>query len=87
MRKVAEEYPEIEYHEMIVDNTCMQLVLNPQQFDVLVLPNLCGDVVSDLAAGLVGGLGLVPERQHRARCGALRGSAWDGAGHRWQGLG
>jgi isocitrate dehydrogenase (NAD+) len=60
VRKVAAEYPEIEYKEMIVDNTCMQLVLNPAQFEVLVLPNLYGDVVSDLAAGLVGGLGVVP---------------------------
>jgi isocitrate dehydrogenase (NAD+) len=59
-RKMAQHYEDIEYHEMIVDNTCMQLVMNPQQFDVLVLPNLYGDVVSDLAAGLVGGLGVVP---------------------------
>jgi isocitrate dehydrogenase (NAD+) len=60
IRTVAAEYPEIEYHEVIVDNTCMQLVVNPAQFDVLLLPNLYGDVVSDLAAGLVGGLGVVP---------------------------
>ncbi|MFZ0821760.1 MAG: isocitrate dehydrogenase (NAD(+)) [Candidatus Acidiferrales bacterium] len=59
-RKMALHYSDIEYHEMIVDNTCMQLVMNPKQFDVLVLPNLYGDVVSDLAAGLVGGLGVVP---------------------------
>jgi len=59
-RKVAAGYPEIDYREMIVDNTCMQLVLHPQQFDVLLLPNLYGDVISDLAAGLVGGLGVVP---------------------------
>jgi len=59
-RKMAAAYPDIEYKELIVDNACMQLVLNPQQFDVLLLPNLYGDVVSDLAAGLVGGLGLVP---------------------------
>ncbi len=59
-RKVAADYPEIEYNEMIVDNACMQMVLNPQQFDVLLLPNLYGDVISDLAAGLVGGLGVVP---------------------------
>ena len=59
-RKVAAAFPDVEYHEMIVDNTCMQLVLDPQQFDVLLLPNLYGDVVSDLAAGLVGGLGVVP---------------------------
>jgi isocitrate dehydrogenase (NAD+) len=60
IRDVAKGYPEIEYKEMIVDNTCMQLVMNPSQFDMLLLPNLYGDVVSDLAAGLVGGLGVVP---------------------------
>jgi isocitrate dehydrogenase (NAD+) len=59
-RAVAEKYPDIEYRELIVDNACMQLVMNPAQFDVLLLPNLYGDVVSDLAAGLVGGLGVVP---------------------------
>src|SRR5580704_16864918 len=60
IRAVAAEYPDIEYREMIVDNTCMQQVMNPAQFDMLLLPNLYGDVVSDLAAGLVGGLGVVP---------------------------
>src|SRR6202171_3443029 len=60
IRAVALQYPEIEYKEMIVDNACMQMVLNPQQFDMLLLPNLYGDVMSDLAAGLVGGLGVVP---------------------------
>src|SRR6202167_4390359 len=60
IRVVAEKYPDIEYRELIVDNACMQLVMNPAQFDVLLLPNLYGDVVSDLAAGLVGGLGVVP---------------------------
>jgi isocitrate dehydrogenase (NAD+) len=60
VRNVAKDYPEIEYKEMIVDNTCMQMVMNPSQFDMMVLPNLYGDVVSDLAAGLVGGLGVVP---------------------------
>jgi isocitrate dehydrogenase (NAD+) len=60
IRTVADEFPEIEYKEMIVDNACMQIVMNPQQFDVLLLPNLYGDVMSDLAAGLVGGLGVVP---------------------------
>jgi len=58
-RRVAREYPEIEIEEKIVDNACMQLVLNPQQFDVLLLENLYGDIISDLAAGLVGGLGVV----------------------------
>jgi isocitrate dehydrogenase (NAD+) len=60
IRTVAAQFPEIEYKEMIVDNACMQIVMNPQQFDVLLLPNLYGDVMSDLAAGLVGGLGVVP---------------------------
>ena len=60
VREVAELYPEIEYGESIVDNTCMQLVLDPRQFDVLLLENLYGDIVSELGAGLVGGLGLVP---------------------------
>jgi isocitrate dehydrogenase (NAD+) len=59
-RKVAPEYPEIEYRELIIDNACMQMVLNPGQFDLLLLTNLYGDIMSDLAAGLVGGLGVVP---------------------------
>jgi isocitrate dehydrogenase (NAD+) len=59
-REVAEEYPDIEFEDRIVDNLCMQLVKRPQQFDVLVLPNLYGDLISDLCAGLVGGLGLAP---------------------------
>jgi len=60
VRNIAQLYPEIVYEEMIVDNTCMQMVLDPQQFDVMLLENLYGDIVSDLGAGLVGGLGLVP---------------------------
>lgn len=60
VRNIAQVYPEITYEEMIVDNTCMQMVLDPQQFDVMLLENLYGDIVSDLGAGLVGGLGLVP---------------------------
>ncbi|MGA7921439.1 MAG: isocitrate dehydrogenase (NAD(+)) [Candidatus Acidiferrales bacterium] len=60
VRKVAESYPEIEYKELIVDNACMQMVLNPRQFDMLLLTNLYGDIMSDLAAGLVGGLGFAP---------------------------
>ena len=60
VRAVAEKYPDIEYKELIVDNACMQIVIDPQQFDILLLPNLYGDVMSDLAAGLVGGLGVVP---------------------------
>lgn len=57
-REVAKEYPNITPREILVDNLCMQLVLNPSQFDVLVLPNLYGDIVSDLCAGLIGGLGV-----------------------------
>jgi len=60
VRKVAENYPDIEYKELIVDNACMQMVINPHQFDMLLLTNLYGDIMSDLAAGLVGGLGVVP---------------------------
>ncbi|HXG93478.1 MAG TPA: isocitrate dehydrogenase (NAD(+)) [Blastocatellia bacterium] len=59
-REVARDYPDIEANDMIVDNACMQLVINPNQFDVLLLENLYGDIISDLGAGLVGGLGVVP---------------------------
>ncbi len=59
-REVAAQYPEIEFQEMIVDNCCMQLVMRPEQFDVIVTTNLFGDIISDLCAGLVGGLGLAP---------------------------
>jgi isocitrate dehydrogenase (NAD+) len=59
-RKIAKDYSDIEYDERIVDAACMHLVMHPEQFDVLLLPNLYGDIVSDLAAGLVGGLGVVP---------------------------
>src|ERR1700684_131890 len=59
-RAVAKDYPEIIYGEHIVDNTCMQLVMNPYQYDMLVMENLYGDIISDLCAGLVGGLGVVP---------------------------
>jgi isocitrate dehydrogenase (NAD+) len=59
-REVAKEYPEIEYDEYLVDNMSMQLVQKPENFDVLLLPNLYGDILSDLAAGLVGGLGVAP---------------------------
>lgn len=83
IRTVAQEYPEIEYLEMIVDNACMQIVLNPQQFDVLLLPNLYGDVMSDLAAGLVGGLGVVGSANigdDAAMFEAVHGTAPDIAG-------
>ena len=83
IRTVAAEYPAIEYKEMIVDNACMQIVLDPQQFDILLLPNLYGDVMSDLAAGLVGGLGVVPSGNigdHGAMFEAVHGTAPDIAG-------
>ena len=59
-REIAAQYPDIDFNEMIVDNTCMQLVMRPEQFDVIVTTNLFGDIISDLCAGLVGGLGLAP---------------------------
>ncbi|MEP7273930.1 MAG: isocitrate/isopropylmalate dehydrogenase family protein [Acidobacteriota bacterium] len=82
-RKVALEYPDIECDDKIVDNACMQLVMKPQQFDVLLLENLYGDIVSDLAAGLVGGLGVVPGAnigELGAVFEAVHGSAPDIAG-------
>src|SRR6201984_2271636 len=82
-RKVAKEYPEITYGEQIVDNACMQLVMNPYQYDVMVMENLYGDILSDLCAGLVGGLGLVPSAnlgEHCAIFEAVHGSAPDIAG-------
>ncbi|HMI53239.1 MAG TPA: isocitrate dehydrogenase (NAD(+)) [Candidatus Saccharimonadales bacterium] len=83
IRTVAEKYPQIEYQELIVDNACMQIVMNPQQFDMLLLPNLYGDVMSDLAAGLVGGLGVVPSANigdESAMFEAVHGTAPDIAG-------
>jgi isocitrate dehydrogenase (NAD+) len=80
---VAAGFPEIEYGELIVDNACMQLVMRPETFDVLVLPNLYGDIVSDLTAGLVGGLGIVPGANLGDTCAvfeAVHGSAPDIAG-------
>jgi isocitrate dehydrogenase (NAD+) len=59
-REVASGYPDVEYDEYLVDNMCMQLVQKPENFDVLLLPNLYGDIISDLGAGLVGGLGVAP---------------------------
>jgi len=59
-RSVADEYPNISFNDRIVDNICMQLVQRPHEYDVLVLPNLFGDIVSDLCSGLVGGLGVTP---------------------------
>ena len=60
VRTCRADYPDITYDERIVDAACMQLVMKPESFDVLLLPNLYGDIVSDLCAGLVGGLGVVP---------------------------
>jgi len=82
-REVTARFPHIEYKELIVDNASMQLVMRPEQFDVLLLPNLYGDIVSDLAAGLVGGLGIVPGAnmgEHHAVFEAVHGSAPDIAG-------
>jgi len=82
-REVAKEYPEITYGEHIIDNTCMQLVMNPYQYDVLVMENLYGDIISDLCAAFVGGLGLVPGANIGTRCAifeAVHGSAPDIAG-------
>ena len=82
-RETAKEFPEIQYKELIVDNASMQLVMYPEKFDVLLLPNLYGDIVSDLAAGLVGGLGIVPGAnmgETHAVFEAVHGSAPDIAG-------
>lgn len=82
-QEIAKEYPDIEYNEVIVDNCCMQLVMNPLQFDVMVLENLYGDIVSDLCAGLVGGLGVVPGANIGTEASvfeAVHGSAPDIAG-------
>ncbi len=82
-RATAKTFPDIQYEEKIVDAACMHLVMRPEQFDVLVLPNLYGDIVSDLCAGLVGGLGLVPGANigtEAAVFEAVHGSAPDIAG-------
>jgi isocitrate dehydrogenase (NAD+) len=82
-RRVAAEYPEIEADDRIIDNACMQLVMRPEQFDVMLLENLYGDIVSDLCAGLIGGLGLVPGAnigEKGAVFEAVHGSAPDIAG-------
>ena len=81
--RVAKDYPEIEADNKIVDNCCMQLVIKPEQFDVLVLENLYGDIVSDLCAGLIGGLGMAPGAnigEQGAVFEAVHGSAPDIAG-------
>ena len=82
-RETAAQFPDIHYKELIVDNASMQLVMRPETFDILLLPNLYGDIVSDLAAGLVGGLGIVPGAnmgENHAVFEAVHGSAPDIAG-------
>jgi len=82
-REIAQQFPQIQYKELIVDNASMQLVMHPETFDILLLPNLYGDIVSDLAAGLVGGLGIVPGAnmgETHAVFEAVHGSAPDIAG-------
>ncbi|GLT92369.1 hypothetical protein SLE2022_102090 [Rubroshorea leprosula] len=69
-REVAEKYPEITYEEVVIDDYCMMLVKNPTLFDVLVMSNLYGDIISDLCAGLIGGLGLTPSC-NIGECGIL----------------
>lgn len=82
-REIAEQYPDIEANDKIVDAVCMNLAMNPNQFDVMVMPNLYGDIVSDLTAGLIGGLGLLPSSnlgKDHAMFEAVHGSAPDIAG-------
>ena len=82
-QEVAAQFPEIIYAEHIVDNTCMQLVMNPTQYDVILTENLYGDILSDLCSGLIGGLGLVPGANLGKDCAifeAVHGSAPDIAG-------
>ncbi len=81
--RVAKDYPDISAEDKIIDNACMQLVMKPEQFDVIVMENLYGDIVSDLCAGLIGGLGLAPGAnigEHGAVFEAVHGSAPDIAG-------
>ena len=83
VRKVAADFPQVEYLEHIVDNTCMQLVLNPYQYDVILTENLYGDILSDLCSAFVGGLGMVPGANLGEKCAvfeAVHGSAPDIAG-------
>lgn len=83
-REVAEKYPDITYEEVVIDNCCMMLVKNPALFDLLVMPNLYGDIISGLCAGLIGGLGLTPScnigEGGIALAEAVHGSAPDIAG-------
>ena len=82
-REIAAQYPQIEATDLIVDNACMQMVMHPEQFDVMVMPNLYGDILSDLSSGLIGGLGLLPgvnRNEEIAIFEAVHGSAPDIAG-------
>jgi len=83
VREISKDYPKIQYEEGIVDSTCMQLVTNPYQYDVLVMGNLYGDIISDLCAGLIGGLGVAPGANFGDGCAifeSVHGSAPDIAG-------
>lgn len=83
VREVAKDYPEVQLEEVIIDNMCMQMVINPQQFEIIVTTNLYGDILSDLAAGLIGGLGMAPGAnigEDIAIFEAVHGSAPDIAG-------
>jgi len=82
-KEIAAQYPQLSYEEVIVDNMCMQLVMYPERYDVLLAPNLYGDIISDLCAGLVGGLGVVPGANIGENCAifeAVHGTAPDIAG-------
>ncbi|NLC40865.1 MAG: isocitrate/isopropylmalate dehydrogenase family protein [Clostridiaceae bacterium] len=82
-RRISEDYPDVEANDLIVDNAAMQLVMNPESFDVMVMPNLYGDILSDITAGLIGGLGLLPSvnrNEEYAMFEAVHGSAPDIAG-------
>ncbi len=83
-RDVAKKYPEITYGEHIVDNTCMQLVMNPYQYDMLVMENLYGDILSDLCAAFVGGLGFVPSANLGEHCAVFEAVHGSAPGHRGQ---
>ena len=83
-RKVSAEYPDIEFEDRIVDNMCMQLVQKPELYDVIVLPNLYGDILSDLAAGLVGGLGVAPGANIGKDCAIFE--ATHGSAPKYKGL-
>ena len=83
-RQVAKDYPDIEFEDKIIDNMCMQLVQKPELYDVLVLPNLYGDIISDLAAGLIGGLGLAPGANIGNECAVFE--ATHGSAPKYKGL-